>query len=75
MRATRLYSDSIGETFSSVSGSQATYRFRGDEIYVRARVTSTADHPNPSEKGDKKRAWIQPVIGPAAPKQKAATGE
>lgn len=71
VRATRVYSDSIGETLETVAGTKATYRFRGDEIYVRARVTSSADHPNPSEPGDKKRAWVQPVVGPAAPKQQA----
>jgi len=70
VRATRIYSDSIGETFASVSGPKATYKFRGDEIYVRARVTSSADHPNGSEVGDKKRAWTQPTPGPAAPPAK-----
>lgn len=71
VRATRLYSDDIGETFETAAGPKATYRFRGDEIYVRARVTSSANHPNPSQAGEKQRAWVQPALGPAAPKDAA----
>ncbi len=73
VRTTRIYSDKIGETFASTTGPKATYAFRGDEIYVRARVTSSADHPNPSEPGDKQRAWTQPIPGPAAPKTTATS--
>ena len=61
IRATRQYSPDVGETLASVAGNRATYRFQGDEIYVRARVTSTAKHPNPSELGDPQQAWVQPV--------------
>ena len=71
VRATRIYSADIGETLATVEGTKATYQFKGDEIYVRARVTSTADHPNPSEVGEKQRAWVQPVIGPAGPTELA----
>ena len=42
---------------------------RADDLYVRARVTSTKKHPNPSELGEFERAWVQPVLGPAAPKR------
>ena len=63
IRATRRYSDDIGETLKSVQGNRGTYRFTGDEIYVRARITSSAAHPNPSELGDSKQAWCQPVVG------------
>ena len=68
VRATRRYSQDIGQTLATVEGNAATYRFTGDEIYVRARVTSSAEHPNPSEVGEPKRAWCQPVAGAAAPK-------
>ena len=71
VRATRIYSADIGETLATVKGTKATYQFKGDEIYVRARVTSSADHPNPSEVGEKQRAWVQPVIGPAGPTELA----
>lgn len=67
VRATRRYSDEIGQVFETLRGTSATYRFAGDELYVRARVTSTRQHPNPSEEGELERAWCQPLLGPAAP--------
>jgi hypothetical protein len=66
IRATRHYSDDIGVTFKSVHGDKASYRFGKDELYVRARITSSKHHPNPSEIGDFERAWVQPTRGPAA---------
>jgi hypothetical protein len=72
IRATRHYSDDIGVTFQTVHGDRASYRFGRDELYVRARITSTKHHPNPSELGDFERAWVQPVRGPAVLK---GTGE
>ena len=64
---TRTYSDSIGQVLQSMTGTTASYEFSGTEIYVRAVVTSTQQHPNPSEQGEFERAWIQPIKGPAAP--------
>lgn len=75
IRTTRHYSDDIGATLLSVEGTSARYDFSGDEIYVRARVTSNAPHPNPSEVGDLQRAWTQPVIGPATPALDPVVGE
>lgn len=66
VNATRIYSDEIGATLKTVNGSEASYRFSGNELYVRAIVTSTKKHPNPSEVGEFERAWAQPVVGPAA---------
>jgi hypothetical protein len=66
VRATRRYSSDVGQTLATARGNSATYRFTGDEIYVRARITSSAEHPNPSELGEAKRAWCQPVAGPVA---------
>ena len=59
---TRRYSDSMGEVLKTVTGTEASYEFEGNEVYVRARITSSADHPNPSEPGDKQQAWVQPVV-------------
>lgn len=67
MRATRRYGAQIGEVLKEVEGTTGSYEFSGDELYVRARVTSSAKHPNPSEPGDFKQAWVQPVLGPGAP--------
>ena len=66
VRATRRYSDDIGTVLARVEGTTASYRFTGDELYVRARITSSRKHPNPSEVGDFERAWTQPTVGPAA---------
>lgn len=38
----------------------AEYRLRGDELYVRAVVTSSKPHPNPYLAGDFEQAWLQP---------------
>lgn len=65
VRATRRYSSDVGAVLQSSRGATATYRFAGDELYVRARVTSSRLHPNPSEPGEFERAWCQPVRGPA----------
>lgn len=62
MRATRRYSTDIGETFTTVEGNRATYQFTGNEIYVRARISSSAKHPNGAEEFEVKRAWVQPVV-------------
>ena len=40
----------------------ATYKFAGDEIYVRARVISSRDKVDPFVVGDKEMAWVQPVV-------------
>ena len=65
IHTTRRYSAEIGAVLATVKGTKASYVMQGDEIYVRARVTSNALHPNPSEVGEFQRAWVQPVVGPA----------
>lgn len=65
VRATRRYSEEIGRVLATHDGPTASYEFTGNEIYVRAVVTSSRVHPNPSEPGEFERAWIQPVVGPA----------
>ncbi|QDU79783.1 hypothetical protein Pla110_14970 [Polystyrenella longa] len=66
---THKYSDELGTVLHSVSGTEAHYSFQPDDLYVRVQVTSSADHANPSQSGDKKQAWIQPVYGPAGQAQ------
>jgi hypothetical protein len=58
---TRVYSDDIGKVLSEQSGLHAEYKMTGREIYVRAKVISTAPHPNPFAAGDVEVAWVQPV--------------
>lgn len=64
---TRRYSPELGKVLHRVEGTHARYDFADDDLYVRARVTSSKLHPNPSVPGEFERAWAQPVLGPAAP--------
>ena len=57
----RVYSDEVGETLATVAGSTASYELTGDELYVRAVITSTRSHPDPSFDGQTEQAWTQPV--------------
>ncbi len=69
LRVTEKYSADIGKVLATVEGGGAQYKFEGDELYVRARVTSSRKHPNPSELGEFERAWTQPLAGPGAKKK------
>ena len=59
---TRKYSDTIGAVLKTVQGASAKYEFTGDELYVRARITSSRQHPNPSTVGEPEQAWTQPIL-------------
>ena len=61
IRATRVYSRDVGEVLATVSGVSPEYQLQGDELYVRAVVTSTAPHHDPSFEGQRRQAWTQPV--------------
>lgn len=58
---TRKYSDDIGKVVAESNDLNPTYKFTGNELYVRAKVTSSKPHPNPYAKGDVELAWTQPV--------------
>lgn len=64
--ASRSYDPAIGAVLSRVEGHVAEYRFRDDDLYVRARVTASRRHPDPSRPLEYQRAWTQPVEGPGA---------
>lgn len=51
----------VGEILLETSENPAIYTYRGDELYVRAVVISSKDHPNPYAAGDKEMAWTQPI--------------
>ena len=61
--ATRIYSKDMGRVFATVEGTVGTYQLTKDDIYVRAVVTSTKKHPNPSQIDEFERAWVQPAVG------------
>jgi hypothetical protein len=56
----------VGELLHETTDNPAVYELQGDELYVRATVTSTTLHPNPHAAGDLEMAWCQPVLGEAA---------
>lgn len=58
---TRRYSSDIGQVLAEVEGASPAYTFRGDELYVRAVVTSSRPQPNRVYPDDMERAWLQPV--------------
>ena len=53
--------DRIGKVMKSVTGTTGSYTLTGDELYVRAVVTSSAGAVDPSFADQKKQAWTQPV--------------
>ncbi len=55
------YSDDIGQILSEQAGCKASYRLTGREIYIRAKVVSTARHEHPVVAGEFQVAWVQPV--------------
>lgn len=59
---TRLYSDDIGEVLQESAGSEATYEFQGDELYVRVKIISSKEKENYFFEGEKEKAWLQPVF-------------
>lgn len=52
----------VGETFATADGERVSYRFRGDELYVRAVVVSSRRHPNGYSPSDYESAWVQPAL-------------
>ncbi len=68
LRVAHTYSKDIGAVLAEVEGPKASYRLKGDEIYVRAKIISSKPHPNPSQKGDVETAWTQPVVPSAGGK-------
>lgn len=55
------YSGDIGKVLAEITGSNASYKLTGNELYVRAKIISDVEHPNPFAKGDLEVAWTQPV--------------
>ena len=58
----RRYSKDVGAVLAEVKGAKAEYVFKGDEIYVRAKVVSSKPKENGSVKGEFETAWTQPVV-------------
>ena len=61
VRASRRYSDQVGQELKTVEGLKASYQLTGSELYVRAAVTSSKPPHDPSFAGQREQAWTQPV--------------
>ncbi len=53
--------DRIGKVVATVAGTSAKYQMTGDELYVRAVVTSSLSPADPVFDDQKQQAWTQPV--------------
>ena len=51
----------IGQKVHSSNSLSPSFRMKGNELYVRAVVTSTQPHQDPSFKDQFQQAWTQPV--------------
>ncbi len=56
-----IYSDDIGKTFASLEGASVEYKLTGDELYIRAVITSNKPHVSPTYENQMQMAWTQPV--------------
>jgi hypothetical protein len=52
---------SVGKVVAESDSLEPSYRFSGNELYVRATVISSKRHPNPSQTGEFETAWVQPA--------------
>lgn len=60
--ARRQYSGEIGIVLAEATGTTAMYQLTGDELYVRAAITSSKLKHNPYREGEFEQAWTQPVV-------------
>jgi hypothetical protein len=58
----RTYSKDIGTILHETTENPATYTFKGDEIYIRAKIVSSKEMTDPFTKGDHTAAWTQPIV-------------
>ena len=64
----RRYSQDVGAVLAEVKGPRAEYVFKGDEIYVRAKIVSSKKKDNGSVANEVETAWTQPVVGAGSSK-------
>lgn len=55
------YTDDVGKVLATSESLTPEYELTGDELYVRATITSTKPHTNPVWEGQTQQAWTQPV--------------
>ncbi|GMU92166.1 MAG: hypothetical protein AMXMBFR4_12240 [Candidatus Hydrogenedentota bacterium] len=62
VNVTRIYGEELGRVLHETDQDPAVYAFRGDELYVRAKVVSSKLKQDPFKEGDLEIAWTQPVV-------------
>jgi hypothetical protein len=62
LHTSRRYSPELGTVLAEVKGAKASYKLKGDEIYVRAKVISSKPKVNHSYKDELEVAWTQPLV-------------
>ena len=62
LRTTRRYSKDVGRILATAEGTTARYAFKGDELYVRARIVSSKHKEGVLSPDEMERAWTQPVV-------------
>jgi len=55
-----VYSSDVGKTFATVEGASVNYTPSEEVLYLRAVVTSSRPHQNPTYPNQMQMAWIQP---------------
>ena len=55
------YSADVGKVFATDEGHKVSYQMTGDELYVRATITSSKAPENRTSESPLKKAWTQPV--------------
>lgn len=63
----------VGELLATAHGRRVRYQLTGDELYVRAVVTSSRSAAVPVYAGQRQQAWTQPVGWEPAPSSPAAS--
>jgi hypothetical protein len=59
---TRRYSKDVGKVLAEVKGTEPSYKLKGDELYVRAKVISSKKKEPAQTVSETEAAWIQPVV-------------
>ncbi len=54
--------EEMGELLQEISGNEASYQLKNDDLYVRAKIISDKPQLNPFQEGDTEMAWTQPVM-------------
>lgn len=61
VKGTIDYSSDVGKVFATHTGTSVSYSLTGNELYVRATVTSNKAPENPTSESPLSKAWTQPV--------------